>query len=133
MNQWSWVSSRPYSVERASDASLRKVQRPPAIFEVHTDEIELIISDVVMPGTNGPTLCAELLAKRPDLPVIYVTGFVNDPVLADSLNDSDRQRLVEKPFTLSKLLRAIEAMLSTPDRATALQQEPGERQPQPGT
>ena len=103
------------------------------LFEVHTDEIELIISDVVMPGTNGPTLCAELLAKRPDLPVIYVSGFVNDPVLADSLNDSDRQRLVEKPFTPSKLLRAVQAMLSAPDHAPALQQAPGERQPQPGT
>ncbi|MCH2099884.1 MAG: response regulator, partial [Pseudomonadales bacterium] len=82
-----------------------------ALFAAHADEIDLIISDVIMPGTNGPTLCAELLARRPDLPVIYVSGFVDDPVLADSLNDSDRQRLVEKPFTPAKLLQTVSAML----------------------
>ena len=82
-----------------------------ALFAAHADEIDLIIRHVIMPGTNGPTLCAELLARRPDLPVIYVSGFVDDPVLADSLNDSDRQRLVEKPFTPAKLLQTVSAML----------------------
>ena len=76
-----------------------------------------------MPGTNGPTLCAELLARRPDLPVIYVSGFVDDPVLADSLNDSNRQRLVEKPFTPAKLLQTVSAMLPLREGVPASQSE----------
>ena len=95
-----------------------------ALFEAHGAEIDLIISDVVMPETNGPTLCAELLSKRPELPVIYVSGFVDDPVLADALNESERQRLVEKPFTPAKLLEAVGAMLAS----TEIRPSPDQRQ-----
>jgi len=72
--------------------------------------VDLLLSDVVMPGIDGPELACRLRAKWPDLPVLFVTGYS-----ADRLTRSDavgaHDRVLEKPYQLDELVRTIRGML----------------------
>ena len=71
------------------------------------DDIELIVSDVLMPRQTGPEMIAALLPRFPHLAVLFVTGFAGE-ANADEFGDHP---LLRKPFTLAALDRAIgEAM-----------------------
>jgi CheY-like chemotaxis protein len=67
----------------------------------HHGEIDLLFSDVVMPGMDGPTLAAELLAEQPALPVLFMSGG------CDSLHLDKPFRFVSKPFDLATLLITV--------------------------
>ena len=82
-----------------------------ALFDEYGDKITLLVTDVVMPQTNGRELCERLRAKRPSLPVIFVSGYVDDPELIETLGDSVKGQLLEKPFRPSDLLQAIEVVM----------------------
>jgi signal transduction histidine kinase/CheY-like chemotaxis protein len=67
------------------------------------EDFDLIISDVVMPEMTGPELIRELRARRPDVAVLFVTGFVGDGE-SDDLVGHD---LLRKPFTVAALATAV--------------------------
>ncbi|MGK6321238.1 ATP-binding protein [Sphingomonas sp. DT-204] len=69
------------------------------------ESIDLVISDVLMPGKTGPELVAELTTAIPDIAVLYVTGYAGDEREAAGFGDYE---VLRKPFTLSALARAIE-------------------------
>ena len=71
----------------------------------HGDSIDLLLSDVVMPGLNGPELVAELRRTMPRLKVLLMTGYA-----ADLEMDGDIP-IVHKPFNLPVLLRQIREVL----------------------
>jgi two-component system, cell cycle sensor histidine kinase and response regulator CckA len=73
-------------------------------------EIDLLLSDVVMPGMLGPQLAATLRAQRPSLRVLYMSGFAA-PVLdhAFAIEGAD---VIEKPFTAPQLLERIAAQVA---------------------
>ena len=48
------------------------------IVNEHLNEIDLVISDVVMPRMDGPTLIKELRVRRPDLRVVFISGYAED-------------------------------------------------------
>lgn len=81
------------------------------LFERHAEEIDLLVTDVVMPGRNGRELYECLRAKCPELPVVFVSGYVNDPLLTETMHDAERQQLVEKPFRAARLLSVVERVL----------------------
>lgn len=80
-----------------------------AIFDRAPAAVDLLITDVVMPGMHGPELAARLAAIRPNLPVIFVSGYSDQmpalPVV------SSRAAFVAKPFTISALVDAVEGLL----------------------
>ena len=81
-----------------------------AIFARHASEIDLLLTDVVMPGMHGPDLAALLLQERPDLPVLFVSGYSEmapAPMLA-----LPRSAFVGKPFTIEALTTAITDLLA---------------------
>jgi signal transduction histidine kinase len=80
------------------------------LFEQHADEIALLISDVVMPGQNGPELYRTLLDRRPDLKVLYVSGYTDHPSVGDAGVTVDAQ-LLEKPFAPTTLARRVRDVL----------------------
>jgi len=76
------------------------------------DGIDLLLSDVVMPGIDGPELACRLRsrARWTDLPVLFVTGYSADRLArSDAVGPHDR--VLEKPYQLEELARMIRHML----------------------
>jgi two-component system cell cycle sensor histidine kinase/response regulator CckA len=82
------------------------------------DGIDLLLSDVVMPGIDGPELACRLREKWSDLPVLFVTGYSADR-LARSGAIGPRDRVLEKPYQLEELTRTIRQMLEARTSRTA--------------
>jgi two-component system, cell cycle sensor histidine kinase and response regulator CckA len=79
--------------------------------------IDLLITDVRLPGESGPELATRLRAPMPNLKVIYMSGFTDDPALPAQLSAED-VAFLQKPFTRTALLRKIHELLpaNSPDR-----------------
>jgi CheY-like chemotaxis protein len=78
------------------------------MFEKDAEGIHLLLTDVIMPGMNGPQLAGELTARKPDLRVVFMSGYPND-----QLNQADTAFL-PKPFNPSSLSRMIRKELDRP-------------------
>ena len=76
----------------------------------HAAAIDLLVTDVVMPGLNGRVLADRLRALRPDLPVLYVSGFpekhLDEPELV-----GPRVAFLQKPYSADAIARAVRASL----------------------
>jgi two-component system cell cycle sensor histidine kinase/response regulator CckA len=66
--------------------------------------IDLLVSDVVMPGMDGPTLVRHARAKYPDLPILFMSGYAEEQ-LRRSI-DLDRVAFLPKPFSVQQLAQA---------------------------
>jgi CheY-like chemotaxis protein len=75
--------------------------------ESHPGEIDLLVSDVTMPGMDGPTLAGKLREADPDIPVLFVTGLCDEAL---ALEDN-RHFVLAKPFSLDLLLRTVRRMV----------------------
>jgi CheY-like chemotaxis protein len=76
----------------------------------HPEPIHLLLTDVVMPGRNGRELADSLAAERPDLRVLYMSGYTDDVIAHSGVLESGRH-LLEKPFTAQALLQRVRAVL----------------------
>jgi DNA-binding response OmpR family regulator len=74
--------------------------------------IDLLVTDVVMPGRNGRELAEELRARQPDLPVIFMSGYTD---LEHGLLDLPRSSFLSKPFSVDQLLAAVDAAVEDSD------------------
>jgi CheY-like chemotaxis protein len=81
-----------------------------ALFVVHAQSIDLLLTDVIMPGMHGPELAARLAASRPDLPVVFVSGHSDEMPALQAV--SSRAAFVPKPFTAAQLIQALEGLLA---------------------
>lgn len=71
-------------------------------------DIEALVTDVRMPGMNGPELVRRALLARPDLAVLFITGFAAESDLADAGD----WPVLRKPFDLSALGPALRRALA---------------------
>jgi CheY-like chemotaxis protein len=76
-------------------------------FDEHRSAIDVIISDVVMPGTGGVEMVTRLRARVPDVPVVFVSGFTAED---RDLPLDRRTAFVPKPYTMAGLCAAIGAV-----------------------
>jgi CheY-like chemotaxis protein len=78
----------------------------------HADQapVDLLLTDVVMPGTAGTELAQLLLTARPGLRVVYMSGYTDDVVMRHGIRER-RVAFVEKPFSRASLLGAVGAEL----------------------
>jgi CheY-like chemotaxis protein len=74
------------------------------------ERIDLLFTDMVMPGLGGPELIEALTASRPDLPTICASGYTNDAGFLDSAGRSPIPYL-SKPFTAEALLLLVRRVL----------------------
>lgn len=72
----------------------------------HEGPIDLLVTDVVMPGRNGPELYETLRARRPDLAVLFMSGHAPGPVIASGALDAGTN-FIEKPFPPGALALAV--------------------------
>ena len=73
-------------------------------------EVKLLFTDVVMPDINGRKLADEALRRRPDLKVLFTTGYTANAVVHGGVLDSG-VHLISKPFTLDRLAAKVRAVL----------------------
>jgi CheY-like chemotaxis protein len=75
------------------------------VFERHRDRIELLLTDVIMPGTGGLKLAEDLARRKPDLRIVYMSGYPDD-----HLNGTEATFL-SKPFNPAGLARTVRRAL----------------------
>ncbi|PYR28633.1 MAG: hypothetical protein DMF98_02325 [Acidobacteria bacterium] len=73
-------------------------------------EIDLVITDVVMPGASGPALLKYLTERRPNLKVLFMSGYADDAVPTLGRLDKDAVFL-QKPFTGERLIKKVHEVL----------------------
>jgi len=78
----------------------------------HRGGIGLLLSDVVMPGMNGPELALRLQRLQPGLITVFMSGYADRDVLHQVLHDG-RANYIQKPFTIDVLLSRVAAALRT--------------------
>ena len=69
----------------------------------HQNSIDLLITDVVMPGMHGPTLAAKLLSQRPTLRVLFISGYAE--------HELPQHAFLKKPFAPEALARKVRMVL----------------------
>jgi PAS domain S-box-containing protein len=75
-------------------------------------ELELVVTDVVMPGMSGPEMVARLLVERPRLRVLYVSGYSQDALKKGA--PGAEHDLLHKPFTPDQLAAKVREILDRP-------------------
>jgi PAS domain S-box-containing protein len=83
-----------------------------ALFDEHADDIDLLLTDVVMPEMRGPALAERLVARRPDLRVLFVSGY-SDAMLP-SASATGKVNFLAKPFATSRLITTVAEVLTAP-------------------
>ena len=78
--------------------------------------IDLLLTDVVMPGLRGPEVAARVSATRPEIQVLYMSGYADGALLGDAA--SDESALIEKPFAVDALARRVRDALESRPRTT---------------
>ncbi|MEZ5100460.1 MAG: PAS domain S-box protein [Thermoleophilia bacterium] len=79
----------------------------------HEGRIDLLVTDVIMPGLSGRELARELTAARPGLRVLFVSGYTDDDVLRVGVTRNEAAFL-QKPFTSEQLLARVRDVLDQP-------------------
>ena len=81
------------------------------LFERHAEEIDLLVTDVVMPVMNGPALAQRLGAIRPALRVLFISGYTSVP---SPEMQNPNVGFLNKPFQTAVLVARVREMLSRP-------------------
>jgi DNA-binding response OmpR family regulator len=79
------------------------------VAQSHAGTIALALIDVVMPGMSGPEVARRLHESRPDLKVLFMSGFSTEVVVVHGLTEGDP--LLVKPFSLATLARKVHDVL----------------------
>ena len=115
---WSWRTSRwcgRSSCARSGAMATavwrrRTRRRPSACSSTTASRVDLVITDVVMPGMSGGGLGDRLALLRPDLPVLYTSAYVDEDVIGRGLLEEGRPFL-QKPCTPRELARKVREVL----------------------
>ena len=93
-------------------------ERPETALEIcrqHAGKIDLVLTDVIMPGMNGRDMADEILAMRPEIGVLFMSGYT-DAVAVRNGNAGKVTSFLQKPFSPSVLGRKVREMLDELER-----------------
>ena len=91
----------------------------PEAIQVSTEypwSIELLLTDIMLPSGNGISLASALLAKRPDVHVLYMSGFTADAIQAVQHEAGPNGGFLEKPFLPQTLVERVRTIVSPTER-----------------
>jgi two-component system cell cycle sensor histidine kinase/response regulator CckA len=106
LESWGYVVLEAHSPTEALD-----------LFESHADEVQLMLTDVLMPEMSGLQLAEELRRSRPNLPVVFMSGYPED-----QFSGPDDTYLAKpfNPWSLSQIVRkTLDGVSSTAERINA--------------
>jgi PAS domain S-box-containing protein len=81
--------------------------------QAHTSPIHLLLTDVIMPGMNGRELANQISSSRPEIKVLYMSGYTENHIGHNGTLDQGIT-LLQKPFTLPALNAKVREVLDTP-------------------
>jgi two-component system cell cycle sensor histidine kinase/response regulator CckA len=88
------------------------------IFDANQSEIDLLLTDIVMPQLNGRELADRIKAKQPGLRVLYMSGFMKEAILKYYGISITGIPFLQKPFTRETLARKVREVLDAPAQST---------------
>ena len=100
------LASRGYTVIEAGNGveALEELEK-------QGGHVDLVVSDVVMPEMDGPTLLKELRKRNPAVRIIFVSGYAED-AFEKNLPENERPNFLAKPFTLKQLIAAVKETMA---------------------
>ena len=100
------LTSRGYTVLEAESgvAALREL-------EAHGRDVDLVVSDVVMPEMDGPTLLGELRKRNPKTRFVFVSGYAEE-AFKKNLPEGESFHFLPKPFTMKQLVETVKAAMA---------------------
>jgi nitrogen-specific signal transduction histidine kinase/CheY-like chemotaxis protein len=81
------------------------------------EQVDLLLTDVVMPEMNGPSLASILRRARPELPVLFTSGYTADARLYGG-DDDGNASFLQKPYSAGELAAAVRTTLDGPETRT---------------
>ncbi|MCV3241424.1 cell cycle histidine kinase CckA [Mesorhizobium sp. ZC-5] len=99
------LTSRGYTVHEAS-SGVEALE----IFNELNGKVDIVVSDVVMPEMDGPTLLGELRKLQPDIKFVFVSGYAED-AFAKNLPEDAKFGFLPKPFSLKQLATVVKDVL----------------------
>ena len=100
------LASRGYTVLQAGNG-VEAIE----VLEKHDGEIDLVVSDVVMPEMDGPALLKELRRRRPDLKIVFVSGYAEEAFANN--RPEGQHRFLAKPFSLKTLVATVKETMAS--------------------
>jgi two-component system cell cycle sensor histidine kinase/response regulator CckA len=101
------LTSRGYTVHEAS-SGVEALE----VYEALGGKVDIVVSDVVMPEMDGPTLLGELLKRQPDIKFVFVSGYAED-AFARNLPPDAHFGFLPKPFSLKQLATIVKDVLES--------------------
>jgi two-component system, cell cycle sensor histidine kinase and response regulator CckA len=104
------LSSRGYTVLEAGNG-VEAIE----VFEQQGGQVDLVVSDVVMPEMDGPTLLKELRKRNPDVKIIFVSGYAEEAFaknLPSNEHGKEQYAFLAKPFTLKQLVAEVKKTMA---------------------
>jgi CheY-like chemotaxis protein len=89
-----------------------------AIGKNYQGSIQLLMTDVVMPGMNGRELANQLLSRHPQMRILYMSGYADDAIVHHGVLDAGTN-FIQKPFSPDALARKVRLILDEPPRSDA--------------
>jgi two-component system, cell cycle sensor histidine kinase and response regulator CckA len=81
------------------------------VLESRGGDVDLVVSDVVMPEMDGPTLLKEMRRRNPEVKIIFVSGYAED-AFEKNLPEGGQFAFLAKPFTLKQLVAAVKETIA---------------------
>ena len=83
-----------------------------SLWRAHSGEVDMLVTDVVMPHMDGPTLVREISADRADLKLLYMSGYNQDAVVQRGIA-ANSIAFLPKPFTPKELVAKVQQVLTS--------------------
>ncbi len=100
------LKARGFTVLEAESA-----EKAMDVLENHDGHIDVVLMDINLPDGWGASVAQRLRATRPDMAVVFTTGYADvDPILASALNDAEF--VVKKPFSTEQLVEVLEKAMA---------------------
>jgi two-component system, cell cycle sensor histidine kinase and response regulator CckA len=100
------LASRGYTVIEAGNGAEALAE-----LDKQGGRVDLVVSDVVMPEMDGPTLMKELRKRHPEVKIIFVSGYAED-AFEKNLSDATEFEFLSKPFTLKQLVTKVKETMA---------------------
>jgi CheY-like chemotaxis protein len=89
-----------------------------ALASTYQGHLDLLVTDIMMPGYNGAEVCQRVRADRPDLPTLFISGYYPEAVFSENGLPA-RSAFLAKPFMPEDFAEAVDRLLGTSPRSQA--------------